>query len=263
MASVPVLHTEQDTVLHRRDPRVKVGLFVLLIGFLFTAPGWQWMAILTALGALVCWLARVPSRYLIWALVIVQLPNFLGILSIPVIGGLAAGDLKYDADIADGLKLVFAWAGALLLSFGLFSTMKVEELTRGLRGLKLPEAFCFAVGYSFLLLYLSLSDVLRIADAMKIKGVRLETRNPLHLLAAMPRLMTPALFAIARRGTTMVAVMEMRGFSFRQRPPGHDEADKFDGGDAVLLLLALLLLLAAAGARTGWRPLQFPAPPGA
>jgi hypothetical protein len=32
------------------------------------------------------------------------------------------------------------------------------------------------------------------SDAMKIKGVDLETKDPLRLLAAMPRLMIPALF---------------------------------------------------------------------
>jgi energy-coupling factor transport system permease protein len=259
MARVPVLYTEQDTALHRRDPRVKVGLFVLLLAYLFIAPSWQWMAGLTLLGAIVCLVARVQVKYLIWALVVVQLPNFLGILSIPVIGDLREGGLHYDKEMADGLKLVFAWAGALLLSFGLFSTMKVDELTAGLRGLRLPEAVCFAVGYAFLLLYLSLSDIFRITDAMKIKGVDLETRNPVRLLAAMPRLMIPALFTTVRRGTTMVAVLEMRGFSFSERPK-RSRGSKFDRGDAVLMLSGVLFLGIVTAARLEMLPFEFPEP---
>lgn len=259
MARVPVLYTEQDTVLHRRDPRVKVMLFVLLFAFLFTAPSWQWMLILTSLGAVTCVLARVPVKYLLWALVIVQLPNFIGILSIPVIGDLREGALQYDKAMADGLKLVFAWAGALLLSFGLFSTMKVDELTDGLRGLRLPEAVCFAVGYAFLLLYLSLSDIFRITDTMKIKGVDLETKNPFRLLMSAPRLMIPALFTTVRRGMTMIAVLEMRGFSFSQRRKTSKRA-KFDFGDATLLFCGLFIFGVALSARLDLLPLQFSEP---
>jgi energy-coupling factor transport system permease protein len=259
MARVPVLYTEQDTVLHRRDPRVKVILFALLLAYPFAAPSWQWMLILTGIGAAACVLARVPVKYLLWALVIVQLPNFVGILSIPVIGDLLEGSLQYDKEMADGLKLVFAWAGALLLSFGLFSTMKVDELTDGLRGLRLPEAACFAVGYAFLLLYLSLSDIFRITDAMKIKGVDLETKNPFRLLASLPRLMIPALFTTVWRGTTMIAVLEMRGFSFSKRRKKSERA-KFDVGDATLLFCGLLIFGAALGARLDLLPWQFTVP---
>lgn len=259
MARVPVLYTEQDTVLHRRDPRVKVFLFVLLLAYLFAAPSWQWMLILTGLGAVVCVLARVPVKYLVWALVIVQLPNFIGILSVPVIGDLREGALHYDKDMAAALKLVFAWAGALLLSFGLFSTMKVEELTDGLRGLRLPEAACFAVGYAFLLLYLSLSDIFRITDAMKIKGVDLETKNPFRLLMSLPRLMIPALFTTVRRGMTMIAVLGMRGFTFSKRRRKSERA-KFDVGDAAMLCCGLLIFGATLGARLDLLPWQFAEP---
>lgn len=42
---VPVLYQERDTVMHRRDPRVKMLLFALLFVFLFIAPTWQWMLV--------------------------------------------------------------------------------------------------------------------------------------------------------------------------------------------------------------------------
>jgi energy-coupling factor transport system permease protein len=116
-----------------------------------------------------------------------------------------------------------------ILDYGLFSTMNVEELTNVLRGLGVPEIACFSVGYAFLLLYLSLSDIFCITDAMKIKGVDLETKNPLRLLAAMPRLMIPALFTTVRRSTTMIAVLEMRGFSF-SKPRPKRKPGKLDRG---------------------------------
>jgi energy-coupling factor transport system permease protein len=203
--------------------------------------------------------ARVPPKYLLWALVIVQLPNFIGILSIPLIEAWRAGELTFNKEIADGLKLVFAWAGSLLLTFGLFSTMNVEELTDGLRGLRVPEVACFSVGYAFLLLYLSLSDIFRITDAMKMKGVDLETKNPLRLLAAMPRLMIPALFTTVRRSTTMIAVLEMRGFSF-SKPRPKRKPRKFDAGDAATLLCGFLIFSIVLCARLELLPVKFAEP---
>jgi energy-coupling factor transport system permease protein len=47
---VPVLYQDHDTILHRRDARVKILLFALLFVYLFVAPTWQWLLLPTALG---------------------------------------------------------------------------------------------------------------------------------------------------------------------------------------------------------------------
>lgn len=59
---VPVLYSEKDTFLHRRDPRAKWLLFVLFVALLYTAPSWPWMLTFTFLGLFMAFLARVSWK---------------------------------------------------------------------------------------------------------------------------------------------------------------------------------------------------------
>jgi energy-coupling factor transport system permease protein len=61
---VPVLYQDHDTVLHRRDARVKILLFALLFVYLFVAPTWQWLLVPTALGLIMAVVARTPWKWL-------------------------------------------------------------------------------------------------------------------------------------------------------------------------------------------------------
>lgn len=254
MVRVPVFYVEQDTLIHRRDPRVKLLWFILLIAILYMAPGWPWMVALTLLGLIMAALARVPMKWLV-VLWLIQLPNFLGLVIIPIGKDLFVGNLAVNENLAFGLRLGFAWMAALFISISLFSTMRVEELTDGLRGVGVPSVICFAVGYSFLLLYLSLNDIFRITDAMKIKGIRLETKNPIRLMLNLPRLMIPAIFTIVRRATTMMAVLQMRGFSFTKSRKKLT-LPKFDLGDAAFLMSGLLVFGLVLGAQLDLSPLD-------
>ena len=44
----------------------------------------------------------------------------------------------FDGTLAFGLRLGFAWSAALFVSISIFSTMDIDEMTDGLRGLKVP-----------------------------------------------------------------------------------------------------------------------------
>lgn len=251
---VPVLYTEKDTFLHRRDPGAKWLLFALLVGVLYVAPSWPWMIALAFLGLGMAAVARLSWRWLL-VLWLLQLPNFLALVMIPATRDLLAGDIQpFDGSLAFGLKLGFAWSAALFVSISLFSTMDIDEMTDGLRGLKIPEVICFTFGYAFLLLYTSLSDVFRIVDAMQVKGVELKTKNPFRFVSNLARLMIPVIFTVVRRASTMMAVLEMRGFSFSERPnrPVHH---RFGALDAVLVLGGVLVVGLALGARFDLLPL--------
>lgn len=214
---VPVLYTEKDTFLHRLDPRTKVIMLVLSFVYVLLAPSWRWMAGLVAVGALTAVVARLPK---VWTavLLLLQLPNILGLIGLPALFQLVfEGSVTWEGSVQLGVTLALAWLGTLLLSSALFSSMRLEQLTDGMRGLKLPEVACFAVQYVFLLLYVGISDIMRILDSMKVRGFRLETRNPLTLAREMPHVMVPALFTIVRRANTMTGVLRMRGYARRER----------------------------------------------
>lgn len=247
---VPVLYTEKDTFMHRRDPRVKWLLFFLFVVVLYTAPSWPWMVALTFLGLFMAFVGRVSWKWLL-VLWLLQLPNFAALVIIPASRAFLAGDVQpFDGNLAFGLKLGFAWSAALFVSISLFSTMDVDEMTDGLRGLKVPEVICFTFGYAFLLLYTSLSDVFRIVDAMTVKGIKLKTKNPFMLVSNLARLMVPVIFTIVRRASTMMAVLEMRGFSFTEKP-NRPWPYRFGALDAAVLSCGILVFGLALAARVG------------
>lgn len=184
-----------------------------------------------------------------------QIPNFLGLIVVPLlVDVLGDGRLHMGGSVEFSLKLGFAWSAALFVSIALFSTMQVEEMVDGLHGLRFPHVAGFTLGYMFLLMYTSLGSIFRIADAMKVKGVELETRNPFRLVAAVPRLMIPAVFTTIRRANTMMAVLEMRGFSASGRGARRVPMS-FGRADAVLVGGALAVVALALADRFGVVPL--------
>ncbi|AHY48236.1 Cobalt transport protein (plasmid) [Rubrobacter radiotolerans] len=247
---VPVLYTEKDTFFHRRDPRAKWLLFACALAMLYAAPGWPWMVGLALAGLGIAVVAKVSWRWLL-VLWLFQLPNFFALVIVPASRELLAGDINlFEGSLAFGLQLGFAWSAALFVSISLFSTMDIDEMTDGLRGLKVPEVVCFTFGYAFLLLYTSLADVFRILDAMSVKGVFLRTKNPLRFVANLARLMVPVLFTVIRRASTMMAVLEARGFSFTERPKRKVE-HRFGLLDAGLVACGVLAVGVALSARFG------------
>lgn len=245
---VPLFYTDKNTVLHRRDPRIKLVLFALVIAFLYTAPSWPWMLGATLVGLALSILARVPplALLILWLL---QLPNVIGLVIVPLWHDLTAGDFApFDGDLNFGLRLGFAWSAALFLSLALLSTMSPDKLTDGMRGLRIPEPLCFLVGYAFLLMYASLADIFRTIDAMKIKGIELGIRHPIRSLGNAAKLFVPAIIIMARRAGTMMSTLQLRGFSFTTRRPT-TTLGRIDAADAGLLTAAILILTVVALAR--------------
>ncbi|MFB6276032.1 MAG: energy-coupling factor transporter transmembrane protein EcfT [Halothece sp.] len=252
MPRIPLIYNDRDSIIHQRDDRIKILVFVILVGFLYVAPTWQWMLGMTVIGLLLAVVARVSKRWLL-VLWLLQLPNIIVLILAPLIDQLLTGNLTFEGNFAFGIKLALAWSAALFVSISLLSSMSVDQITDGLRGLGLPEVICFTVGYTFLLIYLSINDIFHIADAMKVKGLDLETKNPFRLMKSLPRLMIPTIITVVRRAMTMMAVLQIRGFSAskrrqRKNPP------KFDVGDGVFLTGGLIILGAAFAARLGLFP---------
>jgi energy-coupling factor transport system permease protein len=208
---VPILYRERDTVIHRRDPRVKMALFALLFVFLFVAPTWQWMLVASVLGLTMAIVTRTPWKWLL-ALWLIHLPSFIVIVGIPAGKLLFEEGLEMSEDIEEGLRLVLAWSGAIFVSLSLFSTMDSDDVTNGLWGLGTPAVAAFAVGLTYRLLYVTLNDILQIADAMKLKGIDLETKNPFRFVWNALQLSLPVLFTVVRRAPVLMAALEMRGF---------------------------------------------------
>jgi energy-coupling factor transport system permease protein len=206
----PSLSKEARSPLDRIDPRIKLLTIGCVIVYLFLAPTWPWLAGLLAAGIAVTAVAGFPFRWMavLW---LIQAPNVVGLMFLPALIDLVR-DGEVTTDVDSGLRMSFAWLGAVAVLTPLLWSMGIDEITDGLRGLKVPRAVTFAVGYAYRLLYASLDGARQIMDGLKVKGVDLETRNPFRLLAALPKIMTATLFVIVRRSNAMMAVLRMRGY---------------------------------------------------
>lgn len=251
-SSVPTLYQERDTFIHNRDPRVKLLLLVLLFFFLFLAGSWEWMLVAVILGLLQAMVARTPWRWmaLLWA---IHLPTFIVLLLVGAAGPLFAGNFAKVAEVAAAeLRLILAWTAAIFVSVSMLSTMDAEDLTRGIRGLRLPPVVALAFGLSYRLLYTTLGEAFRIADAMKIKGVDLNPKHFFRFLWNSIRLSLPLLLSVIRRGPTLMSALEMRGFR-----RGSPRLGNIDFWDAIYFLIGLTVFVLATGDRFGWFAFDF------
>ena len=248
---VPVVYNDRDTWFHRRDPRAKLGVFVLMLLYLYTAPTWEWMLAMVVIGFGLVLAARVPPLW-IGALLALQIPNILGILAFPAIQRMATGGSAFGGNFDFGLKLALSWQAALLISASLFTTMELTEITDGLRGLGVPELVCFTLEYVLLLFYITISDLFRIMDAMKVKGLEIETRNPITFALNAPSMAVPMFMSVLQRSNTMMSVLTMRGYSFSNEGRELRHELKFDAGDTLLLVSSVVILIGTATVNFGF-----------
>jgi len=184
---VPVIQTDRNSFMHRRDPRVKVALFILLIVFIYLAPSWIWMLGMVGIGVILAILSKAPAKWLA-VLLALQIPNIIGMIVVPAAGQLMEGSFSFTPELQFGVKLALAWIAAILIGVSLVSTMEIDELVEGMRGIGIPRPVAFAVGYTFLLAYLGFNDILRIIEAMRLKGVELTLKKPIRFMADFLRL---------------------------------------------------------------------------
>ncbi|MFB6156615.1 MAG: energy-coupling factor transporter transmembrane protein EcfT [Haloferacaceae archaeon] len=247
---VPVVYNDRDTWLHRRDPRSKLAVFVASLLYMYVAPTWEWMLAAVVVGLGMVALARVPPKW-IGALLLLQVTNVIGILAFPAIERMATGGSAFGGDFAFGLKLAFSWQAALLVSASLFTTMELTEIIDGLRSLGVPELLCFTLEYVLLLFYVTISDLFRIMDGMKVKGLGIETRNPIRFALNVPSLAVPMFMSVLQRSNTMMSVLTMRGYSFSSEGRELRHTPKFDGGDALLVGVAVVVVVVTASVNFG------------
>lgn len=241
--SVPTLQVRRSGWWARRDPRVKWALFFGLILFIYIAPDWRWMAAATIVGAAMALTARPSPGWLAFAL-LVQAPNVLGLILLPLIGdGATSGE-----EFAFGLRLGLGWVAAILFGISLLSSMEIPEMAAGLRGLGLPRRFAFVIGYSFLLIYLSLADFAGLLRSLRLSGEALSLQRPFRLARSAASLFVPVVVTVARRGGAMAIALEANQSAQAPSPVQLEPLDIFD---FLLALAAAASLAAAIGARTG------------
>lgn len=237
---VPTLQTGRSGWWSRRDPRVKWAMLVATILLIYLAPDWRLMTGMVGIAALVTATTRPPWVWLALAL-LVQIPNLLGLLLIPLLGEGAA-----PQELAFGARLALGWLAALLMAISLMSSMEIPEMVSGLHGLGLPRRFAFVVGYAWVLVYLSLADINVLLRQVRERGGFAGARGVAGLLRDAWRLFVPVIVTVARRGGAMAVALEAKGRGQKAIPVA---TKRFDLADAALATITAATLAIVAAAR--------------
>ena len=209
---IPTLQNDRGGWWRRRDPRLKWAMFIGMILLIYIAPDWRWMAVMTGIGLLTMLTARPPIIWMAFAL-LVQVPNVIGLILLPVLGG----EASTIEELGFGLRLGLGWVAAILFGISLLSTMEIPEMIAGLRGLGLPRRFAFVVGYAFVLIYLSMADFAQHVIPVRMKELFRWTR-PWEFLKSVSDLFVPIVATVARRGGSMAIAIQTMGEGYG-RPP--------------------------------------------
>jgi energy-coupling factor transporter transmembrane protein EcfT len=182
---------------------------------------------------------------------LLQAPNTLGVLAFPAIERMMAGGAAFGGNFDFGLRLAFAWSGALFITASLFTSMEITETIDGLCSLGVPGVICFTSEHVLMLFYVTIGDLFQVMDAMKLKGLGIETRNPIRLARKMTKLAIPMFMTVLQHSNTMMSVLKMRGYTFSRDGRELRPDLKLDAGDVMLVGAGVTVLGVAAGVDFG------------
>lgn len=240
------LYCDEDTWLHRRDPRTKMAGVVVIFALCLCFNHPLYMTAVTAGVLLVAVSARAHRLLRSMRHILILLVLFSAILWPFFAEGpttiwswkmltISRESLLYG--IAMGLRLTtFVMAGLIFLA-----TTRNEEITNGLIRLRLPYPIAFALATALRLVPTFAGAGATIVQSQMSRGLDLESKNLFSRLAGFIPLAVP-MFITAIRYTNLLAMaLESKGFSPAATRSSYyvSEIGKKDWG--ILFLLTIIL----------------------
>lgn len=226
---LPGMYVAADSVLHRLDPRVKMGAALLLMALPFAAPDLGSTLLLLAFVAVVAFLSTAPLSALLRTLGTIFWIGFfmfffylfttpgqplvaLGKIAITWEGLLAGGTQIY--------RLCLLVIVAALLTF----TTSPSQLAHGLEAVLGPLArLGLPVRELAMVLTIALrfvptlfDEIDKIAKAQRARGIDVVSRNPWQRVRSWVPMFVPIFVSALRRAEELATAMEARGFRSAQ-----------------------------------------------
>ncbi|NLE73656.1 MAG: energy-coupling factor transporter transmembrane protein EcfT [Actinobacteria bacterium] len=253
-----------SSVLHRIDPRVKLGISVVYACLLFVVIGWWGMATM-ALGLVAgVAISRVPVMYL-WRflrpfVVILVITLFFQAMSLPGEVLLALGPFRFTtAGLAQGgvvvtRLLLLLLSGALLVvtTPPVAVTDAIAWYFRPLRRVGVPSgdvALVMSLALRFIPVLMTESD--QLVKAQRARGIALTIRSPLRSGRALLPLVVPLFVLGFRRAEELADAMLSRCYRGTEGRTHYREM-RLAPVDAVWLLTALVWFGCALVLGRGW-----------
>jgi energy-coupling factor transport system permease protein len=239
----PSLYLDQNTWVHRLDPRTKmfllVGMFAL--AFVFLDPLYELAVLVLVLifGYLAKVLANLRRIWFILvtiAILTTILWSIFGSGRTPLFLFVEREALLYGISIALRIDITVI-AGMIFLS-----TTRNEEVAIGLVRLGIPYRFAFAVSTALRLVPTIVATGLTIGEAQRSRGLDLESGNIIQRIRKYVPLLVPVFVSTIRSTNVFSMALESKGFGASPRRTFFLKTalDRWD----VLVLMAFVALLA-------------------
>jgi energy-coupling factor transport system permease protein len=256
---MPGVHVPADTCVHTLDPRVKLGVAVVLMVLPFWAPGLASALLLSTFVLGVVILARVPPLSLLRTLrTVFWIGLFMFVfyaLTTPGDALVSVGTISVTgAGLLAGVTLVYRLCALVIIGSLLTYTTSPGQLAHGLETVLSPLArLRLPVREASMVLTIALrfvptmsAQIDRIVTAQRARGAE-PMGNPVERVQSWVPMFVPIFVLAFRRAEQLAMAMEARGY----RGAGERTRLKqlrFSWQDLVAVLVALAAVLAIAGA---------------
>ena len=222
---LPGMYVATDSVLHRLDPRVKMGAALLLMPLPFAAPGLGSTLLLSAFVAGVALLSTAPLAALLHTLTTVfWIGFFMFFFYLFTTAGrplVALGEITITwegllAGVTQIYRLCLLVVVAALLTF----TTSPSQLAHGLEAVLGPLArLGLPVRELAMVLTIALrfvptlfDEIDKISRAQRARGIDVISRNPLQRVRSWGPMFVPIFVSAFRRAEELATAVEARGF---------------------------------------------------
>lgn len=245
-----------DSLIHKMDPRAKIGAMLLMMIAIFLPAGYIGYLIIGIAVLLVSQLAKLKLSFLwramkpmIFMLSFLLIINLLVVREGDVLFSIFGWDI-YTKAITQTLYIVIRLALMIMITTILTASTKPLELTLGIEDLLKPfkvigvPAHEIAMMISIALRFIPtlIEETQRIMKAQASRGVDMEDGKLVEKIRAILSLIVPLFVSAFQRAEDLAYAMEARGY-IPNRPRTRYKQLKMYTKDYILLCFSLTILL--------------------
>ncbi len=255
-----------DSVIHRLDPRVKLGGTVLYILSLFFVNNLTGYFVAALFLALVIRLSKVPFKFMVkgmktilFLLLITVVFNLFLTQGTPIVTFFGKVSITYEGlrlAVFMAIRLTFLIIGSSVMTLTTTPnnlTDGLERMLRPLKALRVPVhevAMMMSIALRFIPILLEETD--KIMKAQTARGADFENGNLLQKAKNMVPLLVPLFISAFRRATDLAMAMEARCYRggdgrTKMKPLMYEKKDFFAYGIVIVYLILVRMIAVFLG----------------
>jgi len=263
--------TMKDSPLYKAHPSIKIIsiLAINLIAFFMETPAAMFLLFLTILVAYPLFRVKITilKRYWYFIVILVQAVSVSYLLGSKIPPLNPGGSIYYQfpwetfisqMTIVYAITMIMRFVSMLLGSTLFISTMDEKQIRDGFHSLRIPFSLAFLISLSFRTMFLFLTDMDKIRNAMTLRGVRFSSGPLMGRINAYTQTFIPLMVIGLRRITHITFALETKGFRSGKRSNFREQDLKFKKRHYLIVAIEACLIIAAYILRYWFGILSFP-----